>query len=143
MKIRARPGRRLTSRPSKSWRELADDDGSAVVEFALVVPLVLLLLAAIMQVGLVGYLRTTLIAAAADGARAGALAGAPSGSAIRRTHAALEDSLADGIVTDVAEQRELQGAMATVVVTVHARLPLFGLLGPETLTVHGRALREA
>lgn len=123
--------------------QLADDDGSAVVEFALIVPLVLLLFAAIVQVGLVGYLRTTLIAAAADGARAGALAGAPSGSAIRRTHAALEDSLADGVVTEIVEQRERQGAVATVVVTVHARLPLFGLLGPDTLTVRGRALQEA
>lgn len=120
-----------------------DATGSAAVEFVLVTPLVLLLFAAIVQVGLVGYLRTTLIAAAADGARAGALAGAPSGSAIRRTHAALEDSLAEGIVTQVDEERDRQGEVATVVVTVHARLPLIGLMGPETLTVCGRALQEA
>lgn len=135
-------GRSSRARSSGTRRELAGDDGSAVVEFALVTPLVLLLFAAIVQVGLVGYLRTTLIAAAADGARAGALVGAPSGAATLRTHSALADSLAEGIVTDVSEVRERDSGVATIVVTVHARLPLFGLLGPETLTVRGRALQE-
>lgn len=105
--------------------------------------MVLLLFAAIVQVGLAGYLRTTLIAAAADGARAGALAGAPAGAATDRTRAALSDSLADAIVTEVVEEQARQAGVNTVVVTVRARLPLFGLLGPESLTVRGRALREA
>lgn len=116
--------------------------GSAAVEFVLVTPLVLVLFAAIVQVGLAGYLRATLIAAAADGARAGALAAAPSGSAVRRTHAALEGGIADGIVTRVEEELDHEGGVATVMVTVHARLPLVGLLGPETMTVRGRALLE-
>jgi len=112
------------------------------VELTLVAPLVLLLFAALVQIGMAGYLRTTLIAAAADGARAGAMSGAAPGTATSRARAALADSLAAGIVEDVSEARTVQAGAAAVTVTIQARLPLVGLLGPSAMTVTGRALRE-
>ncbi|MDP3972438.1 MAG: pilus assembly protein [Candidatus Nanopelagicales bacterium] len=119
------------------------DSGSAAVEFALVAPLVLVLFAALVQIGMAGYVRTTLVAAAADGARAGATNGAVDGTAKRRAQAALADSLAAGVVADISEFRDRQSGVEMVSVTIRARLPLIGLLGPEVMTVSGRALAES
>ena len=49
---------------------LREDRGSAVVEFALVTPLLLLVALAVLQVTLALHVRSTLTAAAAEGARA-------------------------------------------------------------------------
>lgn len=113
-----------------------------MVEFALVAPLVLVLFAALVQVGMAGYVRTTLVAAAADGARAGAISGAVPGTATGRAEAALGDSLAAGVVVDVTEVRSREAGLELVTVNIRARLPLIGLLGPEVMTVSGRALAE-
>ena len=55
-------------------RWIKGDRGSAVVEFALVTPLLLLVALAVLQITLALHVRSTLTAAAAEGARAGALA---------------------------------------------------------------------
>jgi len=125
-----------------SDRRPYNDAGSAVVEFALVAPLVLILFAALVQLGMAGYVRTTLVAAAADGARAGASSGVLPGTATRRARAALADSLAAGVVVDVTEIRSREAGLELVTVDIRARLPLIGLLGPEVMTVSGRALVE-
>lgn len=113
------------------------------MEFALVAPLVLVLFAALVQIGMAGYVRTTLVAAAADGARAGATNGAVDGTARRRAQAALADSLAAGVVADISEFRDRHSGVEMVTVNIRARLPLIGLLGPEVMTVSGRALAES
>lgn len=119
------------------------DTGSAAVDFALVAPLVLVIFAAIMQIGLAGYLRATLAAAAADGARAGAMSGATAGTATRRTQAAIDDGVAAGVVLAVRERRTVEAGLPTIAVTIEARIPVLGLLGPTGMTVTGRALQEA
>lgn len=120
----------------------SSDSGSAPVEFVLVAPLVMLIFAAVLQLGLAAHVRSTLVAAAAEGARAGAEAGAPPGAAVSRTKAAVADSLADGVVEDIDVTTRREGGVPLVAVTIRARLPLFGLLGPSSLEVNGRALRE-
>ncbi len=47
----------------------SDDDGSAIVEFVLVSVLVVVLILALVQLGVALYIRNSLVAAAAEGAR--------------------------------------------------------------------------
>jgi Flp pilus assembly protein TadG len=130
--VQSRVGRQLRS----------TDRGSAVVEFVLVAPLVLFLFAAIAQISFVSYARSTLIACAAEGARAGALSDSDSTTAQRRTKAALGDSVVAGLVYAINVAEERRNGIDTVAVTVTAKLPLVGLLGPTTLHVTGRSLQE-
>lgn len=123
-------------------RTEATDRGSAVVEFVLVAPLVLFLFAAIAQISFVSYARSTLIACAAEGARAGALSDADAATAKRRTRVALGDSVVSGLVRSIDVAPERKNGIDTVAVTVTAKLPLVGLLGPTTLRVTGHSLKE-
>ncbi len=117
--------------------------GSAIVEFVLVAPLVMLVFAAVCQLALASYVRSTLIACAAEGARAGAQFDADRKVAVRRTEAAIATSIAADTVTKIdATSRRTQGA-PVMAVTITARLPLFGLLGPTSLSVTGHSLQEA
>jgi len=117
-----------------------DDSGSAVVEFAVVVPLLVLITLAVVQVGLALHVRSTLQSAAAEGARVAAVSGADRG--VARTRAALATSIADDVVEEVTATRATVRGVATIVVRIRARLPLVGLLGPTDLEVAGHALVE-
>lgn len=124
------------------FRALRGDRGSAVVEFVVVVPLLLLLVLGVLQVGLALHVRATVTAAAAEGARAAALAGGDTRVARARIDDALSTSLASGVVESVSVTRVRRDGLAVVEVRVSARLPLVGLLGPTALDVQGHALVE-
>jgi len=126
----------------KSLARLREDRGSAVVEFALVTPLLLLVALAVLQVTLALHVRSTLTAAAAEGARAGALAGSGLGIAESRTRDVLADALGGDAAQDVAASRTRIDGVGMVRVRVTARLPLLGTLGPTALTVEGHAIEE-
>lgn len=113
-----------------------------MVEFTLVAPLVLLLCLAIVQVALAVHVRSTLTSAAAEGARAAALAGADPAAGIRRTTTLVAGTLGQGVVRDVEARTDRVGTLEVMVVRIEATLPLVGLLGPEALTVEGRAVQE-
>ena len=68
------------SRPRESPHRTPGDAGNAVVEFALVVPVLLAVALAVLQLALALHVRATLTSAAAEGARAAALAGAAGGA---------------------------------------------------------------
>ena len=121
---------------------LREDRGSAVVEFALVTPLLLLVALAVLQVVLALHVRSTLTAAAAEGARAGALAGAGLAIAESRTRDVLDDALGGDAAQDVVASRTRLEGVEVVRVLVTARLPLLGTLGPTALTVEGHAIAE-
>ena len=121
---------------------LREDRGSAVVEFALVTPLLLLVALAVLQVILALHVRSTLTAAAAEGARAGALAGAGLAIAESRTRDVLDDALGGDAAQDVVASRTRLEGVEVVRVLVTARLPLLGTLGPTALTVEGHAIAE-
>lgn len=121
---------------------LREDRGSAVVEFALVTPLLLIVALAVLQVILALHVRSTLTAAAADGARAGALAGAGLGLAESRTREVLGGALGGGAAERIEASRVSLGGVPAVRVRVTARLPLIGTLGPTALTVEGHAIQE-
>lgn len=118
------------------------DDGSAVVEFAVVVPLLVLLLLAVVQVGIALHVRATLQSAAAEGARVAAVSGGGPELARRRIEDALSDSFADGVVESVSARAVRRSGLAVTEVEIRARLPLVGLLGPSVLVVQGHAMAE-
>ncbi|MCX6422560.1 MAG: pilus assembly protein [Actinobacteria bacterium] len=118
------------------------DTGSAVVEFALVAPLLLVLLLGVLQIALAMHVRATLTAAAAEGARVAALSGSSLSRGEQRTRDVLADSLAGGRVADVSASRERLAGVEVVAITVIASLPLIGLLGPTSLQVTGHAVQE-
>lgn len=124
------------------FTRLREDRGSAVVEFALVTPLLLLVALAVLQVILALHVRSTLTAAAAEGARAGALAGAGLAVAESRTRDVLVDALGGDAAQDVVASRTRLEGVEVVRVMVTARLPLLGTLGPTALVVEGHAIAE-
>jgi Flp pilus assembly protein TadG len=123
-------------------RRVSTDRGSAAVEFVVVVPLLLLVMVAVAQVTLALYVRSTIVAAAAEGARVAATSPSGGAAGVRRTRDALSTTLADGVVESVTARPVHLGGVETVEVVVRARLPLIGLLGPSLLVVRGHALQE-
>ncbi|MGA0010965.1 MAG: TadE/TadG family type IV pilus assembly protein [Candidatus Nanopelagicales bacterium] len=121
---------------------LRGDRGSAVVEFALVTPLLLLVALAVLQVTLALHVRATLTAAAAEGARAGALAGSGLRVAEARTREVLADALGGSAASDIAASRVRLDGVEVIRVRVTSSLPLLGTLGPTALTIEGHAMTE-
>lgn len=123
-------------------RDLADQ-GSAVVEFALVSAMLAALFLAVLQVGVALHVRNTLVAAAAEGARYGADADRTPADGAQRTREVVTTSLSSAYAQDVSAAYENVGGIQTVVVEIRAPLPLLGLLGPGgDLVVQGHALAE-
>ncbi len=113
-----------------------------MVEFALVAPLLMMLALAVVQVSLALHVRSTLTSAAAEGARAAALAGADPGAGVRRARSLLAGNVAGSVVRDVTAYSGMVGGLQVMEVRIEADLPLVGLLGPSVLSVTGHALRE-
>jgi Flp pilus assembly protein TadG len=117
--------------------------GSAVVEFALVAPMLVATLAAVLQVAFAVHVRDTLAAAAADGAQLAADGGGSLANGVARTRAVVATALSAGYGQAVTAQYCTAGGLPCVEVTVQAALPVLGLLGPASdLTVHAHALLE-
>lgn len=96
----------------------------------------------VMQVVLALHVRATLTSAAAEGARAAALAGSDPRAGVARTRALLEQNLAGSVVRDVSARSTIVDGLPVVAIRIEARLPVAGLLGPDVLTVEGHALQE-
>lgn len=120
------------------------DEGSAVVEFALVSAMVTALFLTVLQVGLALHVRNTLVAAAAEGARYGAAADRTPADGAQRTRDVVTTSLSAAYAGDIRAGYVDQGGVSTVEVEVRAPLPLLGLVGPGgELVVTGHALAES
>lgn len=113
-----------------------------MVEFAVIVPLLVLLVLAVVQVGLALHVRSTLQSAAAEGARVAAVSSGGPDLARRRVADALSDSFADGVVESVSARSVRRSGLEVTEVEIRARLPLVGLLGPSLLVVQGHAMAE-
>jgi hypothetical protein len=118
------------------------DTGSAVVDAVVVLPLLVLVAVAVLQLLLALHVRSTLVAAAAEGARAAALAGADARSGVARTRDLLDDTVPGSVVRSISARPERQDGLDVLAVRIEADLPLIGLLGPTVLVVEGHALRE-
>lgn len=116
--------------------------GSAVVDFVLVAPLLLLLALAVVQVALLLHARATLTSAAAEGARTGALSGNDPASGARRATLLAEQNTGSGVVRRVTARRETVDGLDVITVRIDAAIPLMGILGPTEVSVEGHALVE-
>ncbi len=119
------------------------DRGSAVVDFALVGALLVLVVLAVLQVAVAVHVRSTVVAAATEGARAAAVADGRLSDGVRRTRELVTASLPASYGGDVTAWYEDDAGLRTVAVQVRAPLPVLGLLGPDgDLTVVGHAVVE-
>ena len=121
---------------------VGSDRGSAVVDFVLVGPLLIVVALSVMQVTLALHVRTTLTAAAAEGARAAAMAGSSVQIGEQRSREVLAGNLAESTIESVEVGTLLDSGIGYTEVTIRARLPLIGLLGPSMMSVRGRAIQE-
>lgn len=119
------------------------ESGSAAVEYALVSGLVVLFFLAAFQLGLSLYIRNTLIAHAAEGARYGARADSTPADGADRARTLIRTSLRASYAQQVTASRTTDGGVEVVQVRVVAPLPVVGPWGPgDELTVSGRAYAE-
>lgn len=121
---------------------LRSERGSAVVDFALVAPVLVAVALVVLQVALTLHVRSTLTAAAAEGARVAALAGSQLSAGEQRARELLDGNLAAGVVTQVRAARVVEHGIVMTRVQIDARLPLLGMLGPEAMEIVGHALQE-
>jgi Flp pilus assembly protein TadG len=126
---------------------IADERGSAVVDFALVGALLTLLFLSVLQLGFIVHVRNTLVDCASEGARYGARADRSTADAVERTQAMVVSELSPGYAARVGARisaAEVDSAGTRVVeVRLTAPLPVVGLAGPSgLLTVSGHAYAE-
>lgn len=95
------------------------------------------------QVALVLHVRTTLAAAASEGARLAATADRGPGDGVARTRTQLADALGGGFATSVTPRATTIDGGPAVEMVVHAEVPALGLGGPAvSFDVRGRAVEE-
>ncbi|HWJ65588.1 MAG TPA: TadE/TadG family type IV pilus assembly protein [Nocardioides sp.] len=120
-----------------------DQRGSALVDFTLVMVVLLPIVLGIMQVALVLHVRTTLAAAASEGARLAATADRGPGDGVARTRAQIATAIGGRFARDVEVRNVSVDGAPGVEVTVHAEVPALGLGGPAvSFSVSGRAIEE-
>lgn len=119
------------------------DRGSAAVEFVLVTLVLVPLVVGILNLALASFVRSSLTAAAAEGARIGARADQGPAAGAAHTRRQIGDALAGRYARDVTGRYASVRGAPGVEVIVRARVPALGLggLGLE-LEVAGHAIRE-
>ncbi|MBM7516015.1 TadE/TadG family type IV pilus assembly protein [Nocardioides nitrophenolicus] len=117
--------------------------GSALVDVTLAAVVLVPLLLGLVQVALVLHVRTTLAAAAAEGARLAATADREPGDGVARARAQIAAALAPRYADDVAARRVLVEGSPGIEIVVRAEVPALGVGGPAVaVTVTGRAVLE-
>jgi len=123
---------------------LADDAGSAIAEFVMVSALLTVLTLSVIQLGLALFIRNTVVDAAAEGARFGALADNSLSDGVARATDLITVALGPSYATDVSASTGSYLGHPAIIVTVRAPLPLIGLIGiDDGLEVSGHAAIEA
>lgn len=129
--------------PRRGRLDRHDEHGSAVVDFALVLVVLVPVFLGILQVALVLLVRNTLASAASEGARYAATLDRGPGDGAARTRSQIAGAISGRYARDVdAGPATVDGAPG-VQVTVRAVVPALGLGGPGVaLQVTGRAVEE-
>jgi len=122
---------------------VSDDRGSAPAEFVMVAALLTVLTLSVLQLGLALHVRNTVLDAAAEGARYGALADNTLADGAARTRDLITTAIGVGYARDVTVTSQRYREHPAVSVTVRAPLPLIGLIGlDDGLEVTGHAAKE-
>lgn len=110
----------------------------------MVAALLIVLALGLLQLALALHVRNTVVDAAAEGARFGALADRTPAEGAERAAELIESAIGGLYATDVTATTTVYLGRPAVVVTVRAPLPVIGLLGPDAmLEVEGHAAIEA
>ncbi|MCZ4498762.1 MAG: TadE family protein [Marmoricola sp.] len=125
------------------WRRSRAESGVAVVDFVLVSLVLVPLVLGLIQVGLTLYVRSTLAAAATEGARYGATLGHGPADGVARARAQFRGVVGERFVRAVSADFVDHAGLLTVEVRVAAAIPPLGLWGPAvSLEVVGHGVRE-
>jgi Flp pilus assembly protein TadG len=125
------------------FARLRGDRGSAPAEFVMVGALLTILTLSVLQLGLVLHIRNTVLDAAAEGARYGALADNTLDDGAARTRDLISTAIGAGYARDVTVTLEDYLGHPAAAVTVRTPLPLVGLVGIDGgLEVTGHAALE-
>ncbi|MBN9606507.1 MAG: pilus assembly protein [Actinomycetales bacterium] len=135
------------NRRSRAWRwrraALRSERGSAPAEFAMVAGLLTVLTLVVIQLGLALHVRNTVLDAAAEGARYGALADNGPADAVARTRELIAAAVGPQYGEDVSVAAGSWQGVPALTVTVRTTLPLIGLLGVDrAMEVSGHAAIE-
>lgn len=117
------------------------DSGSEVVEFTLVSVLVIIVVAAVLQLALALHVRNTLISCAAEGAHLAAAEDRSIGEGEARAVSLAHSSLGSFPIDAHARMTLIEGAPG-VVISMTAPVPVVGLWGFGSMTVEARAFEE-
>jgi Flp pilus assembly protein TadG len=124
-------------------RAISSERGSAAAEFVMVGALLTVLTLSVLQLGLALHIRNTVLDAAAEGARFGALADNTLADGAARTHDLIEAALGPSYARDVTVSFGSYLGHPAAVVTVRTPIPLIGLVGIDGgLEVVGHAAIE-
>ena len=122
---------------------LRDDTGSAAAEFVMVGALLTIMTLSVVQLGLALHVRNTIVDAAAEGARFGALADNTLDDGVTRTTDLITTALGPDYARDVSASYGTYLGHPASIVTVRTPMPLIGLVGiDEGLEVSGHAAVE-
>jgi hypothetical protein len=123
------------------WR--TDERGSAPAELAMIGALLTVLTLSVIQLGLALFIRNTVVDAAAEGARFGALADSSAEDGVARARDLITTALGPDYASDITAATGTYLGHPAIIVTVRTPLPLIGLVGIEDgLEVSGRAAVE-
>jgi Flp pilus assembly protein TadG len=123
-------------------RALGDESGSSPVEFVLVGGLLTLLTMAVLQLGLVVYVRNVVHDAAVEAAFHAALADTSLEDGADRARDIISRAVGSAYARDISVVDEVVAGSPTVGVTVRTTFPVLGLLGVEgemEVTAHAPA----
>ena len=119
------------------------DAGSAAAEFVMVAALLTVLTLGVLQLGVALLVRNTVLDAASEGARFGALADNVPADGVARTRELIGTAIGADYARDVRVSAGAWRGSPAVTVTVRTTLPVIGLLGVGgALEVTGHAARE-
>jgi len=121
------------------WQRLRDDRGASAVEFAFIVPLLILLVVGIAEFGRAFQVDSTLNAAAREGVRTMALQNdqAATRAMVRSVASSLNPAITDGQIAISPSSCPVNGTTGTnVTVTIAYRLPFFTGFFGAGVTLH-------
>lgn len=134
------------SEQSRSTRcELAqprEESGQSLVGFAMVMPLLLIVVLALIGLAMALHARMIIVDSAAEGARAGAHSSAGLKAAENRTRELITASLPSEYGQSVHARHRSVGGVVVVEVTVTSPVPILGIASPATMEVRAHASIE-
>jgi hypothetical protein len=118
------------------------DRGSAVVAAVLTLPVVVAFFLAVSQVGVVAYVHSNAVHAAAEGARAAAVAKVPGFAALQRVQKVMHQTSGVSHIDNVTTTASTVAGVSVIRVVVYVSVPTTWLPGPHQVRAAATVVRE-